>query len=260
MVAGDKPDESVTELQIIGAGMPRTGTALLHAALMILGFGPCHHGSTLPTCPERSIMYLHTVGSKSTDFRSLMSGFRATVDSPGCDFVPELMAAFPNAKVVLSLRDSPNAWWKSFSETVYETSFPSYQLLVYPIPFMRYQFRVVTALLNKKWLPRYGVKAGPEVYVRHNEFIRKIVPPERLLEFNVKEGWEPLCKFLGVPVPDVPFPHTNDSATVKANIRMAKLMGLACWIGILTVAGGAYYWGVNEGGWKAVAGFIGKFL
>ncbi|EJU05225.1 hypothetical protein DACRYDRAFT_113402 [Dacryopinax primogenitus] len=232
----------------------------MQAALSILGFAPCHHMASLFETPARSVAFLDALNGKATDFRALMAGFRATVDNPGCDLVPELMAAFPKAKVVLGLRDSPEVWWKSCSETVYCMSYTSYQALVYPIPFLGLQSRVVTAILENKWLARYGVLSGPEVYTRHRAFIRDIVPPDQLLEFNVKEGWEPLCKFLGVPVPDVPFPHTNDSAEVNANIRMAKLMGVAAWTGILAVLGGAFYWGVREEVWKTTFGFLRKLI
>jgi len=196
---------------------------------------------------------------KPTDFRQLMNGFRATVDNPGCDFVPELFAAFPKAKVILGLRDSPEAWWTSCSSTVYRMSYLSFQITVFPIPFLRAQSPLINSILKYKWKARYGVNSGPEVYVRHVEFIRKLIPKEQLLEFNVKEGWEPLCKFLGVPVPNIPFPRTNDAAEINKGIRMAQLMGLAAWTGIAAVLGGTYYWGVRMEGWKTVASFLGKF-
>ncbi|KZT51675.1 hypothetical protein CALCODRAFT_122946 [Calocera cornea HHB12733] len=255
-----KAADDVTELEVIGAGLCRSGTSSLQAALTILGFGPCHHMASLFEAPERSIAFLAALKGKPTDFRALMAGFRATVDEPTCDFVAELRAAFPKAKVVLSLRDSPEVWWKSCSTTVYQSYHTSYQILVFPIPFLRYQYQVVNAIVDLKWFGRHGFRDGPGVYVQQCEYIRSIVPKEQLLEFNVKEGWEPLCKFLGVPVPDVPFPRTNDTAMINANIRMAKLMGLAAWTGIFAVLGGTYYWTVQQEGWRTIANLLPKFF
>ncbi|KZO97746.1 hypothetical protein CALVIDRAFT_461360, partial [Calocera viscosa TUFC12733] len=211
-------------LQVIGAGLSRTGTVSLHAALTILGFGPCHHGAVPLQSPSRSIALIKALNGKSlcepTDFRALMYGYRATVDIPLCNFVPELLGAFPKAKVVLSVRDSPKQWWKSMCDTVVTMSYPSYRMSVWPIRYLRLWGDVVRLTLEKKWDPLYGNgrRVGIQNYARHEAYIRSIVPEDQLLVFNVKEGWEPLCKFLNVPVPDMPFPKTNDTEEMKQNI------------------------------------------
>ena len=134
-----------------------------------------------------------------------MQGYHATVDAPGCDLYRELMTIYPRAKVVLNIRDSPEAWWYSFQNTLGPQFTWIYRILTFSIPFLREQCSLIWTI-TKKWRIEGG-GFGPGKYKQHGEDVRKYVPRERLLEFNVKEGWEPLCKFLEVPIPDQPFPH-----------------------------------------------------
>lgn len=136
-----------------------------------------------------------------------MRGYRATVDSPGCDLYQELLTLYPAAKVVLSVRDSDEAWWRSFSDTLIVQIRKSYEWLVYPIPFLRHQ-EVLFLALMKRWMRVAGVDAlGPSIHKKHNEDVRAKVEAGKLLVFNVKQGWAPLCEFLEVPVPEGPFPN-----------------------------------------------------
>ncbi|KZT50496.1 hypothetical protein CALCODRAFT_184342 [Calocera cornea HHB12733] len=245
LLAECAPSSEAGELEVIGAGLSRTGSVSLHAALTILGFGPCHHGAVLFRYPSQSVALIRALNGEPTDFRSIMRGYRSTVDIPLCNFVPELLAAFPNAKVVLSVRDSPEQWWQSMGNTVVEMSYPSYRISVWPVRYLWLWGEVVRLMLERKWDPLYGNsgrRVGIQNYTRHEAYIRRIVPDDQLLVFNVKEGWEPLCAFLDVPVPDVPFPRTNDTKEMRRNIRNAMLLGRAAWagIGLAVVAGG--YW------------------
>ncbi|KZT51666.1 hypothetical protein CALCODRAFT_122649 [Calocera cornea HHB12733] len=249
LLQSDKPDASVIELQVLGAGLPRTGTASLHAALTILGFGPCHHGSTLMCTPNRSLQYLHTLGKPSAAYRTLMRGYRSTVDIPNCYLVPELLSAFPKAKVVLSLRDSSDVWWKSVKGSIGRTNTLSYLVVTLPLGSLRHLIMMLK-LGKYRLIPLFGrMRLSRAVYDRHNDWVRSIVPPEILLEFNVKEGWAPLCKFLEVPVPDIPFPHTNDTAATNTHITKAMTFGLALWVAIFICVGGIWYWS-KVGGWE----------
>jgi len=234
--------EPGVELQVIGAGLPRTGTASMQAALTILGFGPCHHAATLFRNPNRTAMYLEAINAKNPDWRKVMAGFRATVDMPGCALVPELHAAFPKAKVVLTIRDSPEVWGKSMRDTIKRMATPLYVISILPIRYLRLQMLCGSALAETRWKPQYGQNLeNIGWYDKHTEWVRSIVPKDQLLEFNVKEGWAPLCKFLDVPVPDMPFPRTNESSMLNRNITNSIRLGLAAWAGYAGMLGALLY-------------------
>ncbi|KAL8916913.1 MAG: hypothetical protein Q9208_008277 [Pyrenodesmia sp. 3 TL-2023] len=214
-------NEAGDVLQVIGAGLPRTGTSSLKAALEILGFDPCHHMMECFLKPERSILFAgllrsqldprttaDTAPESTAALKKAMRGYRATVDAPGCDLYAELMTIYPDAKVILSVRDSDEQWWKSFNETIGMQLSTLYPILVYPIGFLWNQGLLLWAFV-KRWkaLPGTNGTLGPGVHAAQRKVVRETVPKERLLEFNVKEGWPPLCDFLQVPVPDEPFPN-----------------------------------------------------
>ena len=143
--------------------------------------------------------------------RHHMSGYRATVDSPGCDVYQYLMKLYPKAKVVLSVRDSDEAWYKSFSSTLGVQGTKRYEWLTYHIPFLRCN-EILWHALTKKWMRLAGMDTlGPEIHAAHNKDVQSNVPAEKLLTYNVKQGWKPLCEFLDVPIPEVPFPNLSVS-------------------------------------------------
>ena len=133
-----------------------------------------------------------------------MRGYRATVDAPTCDLYRELMVIYPSAKVVLNVRDSADAWWTSWNNTLAPQYRWPYHILTFSVPFLREQNRLGLMTVDKR---RGQGIYGPQWYSTHVEEVKRNVPKDRLLEFNVKEGWGPLCEFLEVPVPDKPFPH-----------------------------------------------------
>ena len=138
-----------------------------------------------------------------------MRGYLATFDSPGCDVYQDLMALYPKAKVVLSVRDSDEAWWKSFHNSLGAQATTRYSWLTYPIPFLRYN-DVLFHAITRRWMRRAGTdRLGPEIHAAHNREVRANVPSEKLLVYNVKMGWKPLCDFLEVPVPEKPFPNMS---------------------------------------------------
>jgi hypothetical protein len=223
-----------TTLTVIGAGLGRTGTLSLHAALERLGFAPCEHMTNCFAHPERFALWLEAARRKRAgepiDWRPLFSGYRATVDWPGAYFWRELIAAHPEAKVILTVRD-PSHWYDSARDTIYaatqaRTATPAarflYRMVEWANPRAGQGFRTVQETV---WA---GTLAGRfedrdeaiRIFEEHNRDVVATVPSQRLLVFDVKEGWEPLCAFLGVPVPvGEPFPHVNDAADFSRRQR-----------------------------------------
>jgi len=213
-------------LAVIGAGLGRTGTLSLHAALERLGFAPCEHMTNCFAHPERFAHWLEAARRKRAgepiDWRPLFAGYRATVDWPGAYFWRELIAAHPEARVILTVR-APQRWYDSALTTIYaatqaRNATPAarflYRLLTWASPRAREGFQTVQetvwdGTLAGKFEDR---DAAIRIFEEHNREAVATVPSERLLVFDVKEGWEPLCEFLGVPVPaGEPFPHVNDA-------------------------------------------------
>lgn len=214
-------------LRVIGAGFGRTGTHSLQVALERLGFGPCHHMRELMKHPEQAQTWEAAHRGESIDWPRFLADYRACVDWPACTFYRELMDAFPDAKVLLSVRD-PERWYESAYETIYE---------IYRVTpaWMRRVARPIGAILRTSkpvWENtfdgRFEDKAHAiAVFEAHNAEVRRVVPPERLLEYQVSQGWEPLCEFLGVPVPDEPFPRLNDRDEMLGRLRIIKRLRVA---------------------------------
>jgi len=206
-------------LKVVGAGFGRTGTLSLKTALEKIGCGPCYHMMEVFPRPHHVAMWHGLAFGKPMDWDEIFRGFRATVDWPSARWWREIAAHFPEAKVLLSVRD-PEAWYKSMSETIY-------QPMKSPAPdsapeIVRLQSQMIRkSVLAETFDNRFEDKAHTiEVFNRHNQAVRDAIDPARLLEFDVREGWGPLCRFLDVPVPDEPFPRLNDTATTQAMIRM----------------------------------------
>ncbi|EJU05228.1 TPR repeat-containing protein-like protein [Dacryopinax primogenitus] len=215
------------EIAVIGAGFGRTGTSSLKIALAQLGFGPCNHMTEVVKDTARCLGFIRAYHGKPTDWRSLMRAWGATVDDPTSDFVPELMAAYPNAKVVLTVRDSAEAWWASFQSTIARFDSPLSGLLVFSIPqfFIAWRLgREVRAFRRRT----YG-SHDAQGYEKHNARMIALVAKERMLVYNVKEGWAPLCEFLGVPVPEGPFPRTNETKDMIRIMWTIRAVGAAAW-------------------------------
>ena len=200
-------------LAIIGAGFGRTGTMSLKFALEQLGFGPCYHMIEYMARPEHGPLWQAAINGEGEFFDRIYSEFPATVDWPSVTYWRELVARYPAAKVILTARDA-DAWWKSFSNTIYlglqarqagEISSADHEALAMHV--------VITETFGDD-LSRENVL---RVYDKHNATVREMVPAQRLLEYDVSEGWEPLCRFLGVDIPDTPFPRTNSTEEFRAN-------------------------------------------
>ena len=141
--------------------------------------------------------------SRSDRIKLAMRGYLAAVDSPGCDIYQDLTRLYPEAKVILSVRDSDDVWWKSFTSTMGVQTTKRYAWLTYTVPFLCYN----EILFHERWMRLAGTaKLGPDIHRAHNEDVQSNVPSEKLLVFNVEMGWKPLCGFLDVPIPEESFP------------------------------------------------------
>lgn len=209
-------------MKVIGAGFGRTGTMSLKAALEELGFGPCYHMFEVSERPEHILKWRDYTQGKSMDWKRLFEGFQSTVDWPACIYYRELMEVFPDAKVLLSVRD-PEKWYESTLNTLYRVgkTFPISVLGPFLPPIRRMRAMVYGSIWDGTFSGKFEQREHAiEVFKRHIEEVKRHVPPERLLVYEVKQGWEPLCRFLGVPVPvGKPFPHINDTADFKRKIR-----------------------------------------
>ncbi len=204
-------------LKLIGAGFGRTGTASLKGALEDLGLNKCYHMQEVFRNPAHAPIWQAAAEGKPVDWDALLKGYRATVDWPGCTFYQELLEHYPDAKVLLNVRD-PEAWYKSMIDTIYHVSRPagfSKSLVPLFIPRLRRFISMNRAIIWQKTFDRsrFEDKAyALKIFNDHILEVKRVVPAEKLLVYEVKEGWEPLCAFLKVPVPDKPFPLLNDSA------------------------------------------------
>jgi hypothetical protein len=196
-------------LRVIGAGVGRTGTYSLKLALNELGLGPTHHmEEVLINMPVQLPLWLAAVDG-DPDWLKIYAGYTAAVDWPTAGFHRELHAAYPNARFILTHR-SVESWVDSFSSTIY--ALLSRPLEAAPEP-MRPWLSMVRAVIARTGFPLgFDKEALATAFEAHLASVKQTIPASQLLIYQVKEGWEPLCAFLGVPVPQTPFPRTNDRA------------------------------------------------
>lgn len=193
-------------VRVIGAGVGRTGTYSLKLALEQLGFGPCHHMEEVVKAPERQVPLWTAAVRGEADFAAAYAGFGSAVDWPTAAFWRELAAAFPEAKFVLTTR-SAESWSESYSQTIDA-------LLSRPekaLPETRPWFEMALAVIEKSGFDT-GMSQSDlvEAFEARNAAVQSALPPDRLLVYEVREGWEPLCAFLDKPQPSNPFPKSNN--------------------------------------------------
>ena len=195
-------------IEVIGTGVGRTGTYSLKLGINRLGFGPCHHmEEVLHKMPVQVPLWAAAAGG-APDWDAIYEGYESAVDWPTAGFVRELLAAYPSARFVLTHRN-PESWTDSFSATIYKLLAEKDQAP----PEMREWLEMASSVIARTGFPPgLDRDALLRAFVAHNDMVRDTIPADQLLVFQVKEGWEPLCDFLGVAVPDEPFPRTNDRA------------------------------------------------
>jgi Sulfotransferase domain len=223
-------------MKVIGAGLPRTGTLSQKVALEMLGFGPCYHMVNVLTNLSLSKQWEQAM-DENVDWDEVFGEHESTVDWPGAFFYRQLADAYPDAKVVLSTRD-PEAWERSMRDTIWDHIYGHSAMahiskareLVDPgwNEFMR--------LCSRMWAAQgvfSSVELRPgqlaEAVDRYQEQVQRNIPEERLLVWSVTEGWEPLCAFLEVDVPDAQFPRLNDSKMYTDRVIDASLGVLKEW-------------------------------
>jgi len=197
-------------LSVIGAGFGRTGTMSLKLALEQLGMGPCYHMSEVFKNPAAPGYWEAAADGKPVDWEEVFAGYRSTVDWPSATFYKELADAYPSAKVILTVRD-PEAWFTStqatiFASRIFEDATSDWGRMV---------LKVVGDLFDRQMSNKAKLI---DVYNRHNETVQRVIPAERLLVYDLLEGWDPLCRFLDVPIPDEPIPRTNSTEDFKRRL------------------------------------------
>lgn len=205
-------------LDVIGAGLGRTGTTSLKLALERLGLARCHHMTELIQHPETAPQWEAAAEGKPVDWEALLAGYRAAVDWPVCHFYRELARIYPNAKVILTVRD-PESWFRSTQSTIFA-----------PELVAQVDSRPIGGFLKKAVFPMFGGRMHDRenavaVYERHNAEVRRTITAERLLVYDAAQGWEPLCGFLGVPAPAESFPHANTTEDFRRRISSARAAG-----------------------------------
>jgi len=208
----------VADVRVIGAGFGRTGTWSLKAALEQIGFGPAFHMVDLIPHPDRAPLFLAALNGEDVDWSEVFDGYSATVDWPGCTFYDRILAAYPSAKVILSVRD-PEKWYASAERTIYalkeaalrdalETDGPAAPPEVLGM--------IKTLIWDTTFEDRFADKDfAISVFEKHNEAVRQTVPADQLLVYEIQQGWAPICEFLGVETPAGDFPHLNDAESFR---------------------------------------------
>ncbi len=221
-------------LEVIGAGFGRTGTLSLKAALEQLGFVKCHHMREVALHSAQQA-YWHTVSKgEPVDWDEVFAGYRASCDFPSSAVWEQLYEHFPSSKVILTTRD-PDRWYRSAAETIYPISTGVPRWLKFLSSRVRRGTEMVDGIV---WGGLFGGRFEDKehalgVFHRHAARVREVVADDRLLVFQATDGWEPLCRFLGVAVPDGPFPHLNEAASMQ---RVRRALGVLRWLPLLLLA------------------------
>lgn len=199
-------------LKLIGAGVGRTGTLSLRTALEILLGEPCYHMFEVRSHPEHIPLWHAAARGERVDWRAMLEPYGAAVDWPASAFWPEISAAFPDAVILLSTRDA-EGWWRSASNTIFQA-----------MDGVTGPWRdMIDAMFAARFTTAIGDKAAAiAAFETHNRAVRARAPAARLVEWQPGDGWEPLCRALGVAVPDQPFPHVNSTEEFREKVMGRK--------------------------------------
>jgi hypothetical protein len=191
--------------------------------------------------PDQSRIFIRAYDGYKVDFRALMKGYGSAVGPPTSDFYKEIREAYPQVKLVLTVRDSGEKWFKSFDSTIRVVSANrSYYYIIYLAEVVRLQIMVCRKAWIK-WTSEFG-QIGPWFHDQYNARVINENKKGEILVFNCKEGWAPLCKFLGVDVPEgIPFPNINEARHLQRQILLGKMVGSCSWILLGLVVAVAFY-------------------
>jgi hypothetical protein len=220
-------------MKLIGAGLPRTGTLSQKIALEMLGLAPCYHMVNVLGELEETDRWRQVLNNELS-IDEIFADYEATVDWPGSFFTKDLVDVYPDAKVLLSVR-SGESWASSMRDTIWgvlygdmflrrisdarraiDSDWDSYMSL------MDQMWNASGLMEDESTTAEYMANAME----RYNEEIQRVVPADRLLVWSVAEGWEPLCEFLELPVPDQPFPRVNDSKQFSERIVDGAMLAI----------------------------------
>lgn len=206
-------------LQVVGAGLGRTGTHSLQIALAQLLGGPCYHMVEVFGRPGDIPVWHAAINGEMPVWNDFLADYRATVDWPACAFWRELLAENPDAIVLLSSRDT-DGWWKSANNTIFQVA----DRPPPPDSGMQAQMDMAQDMLRKRFTPNWQDEAeAKQAFERHNAHVRASAPAGRLVDWHPGDGWEPICRALDLPVPSEPFPHVNTTDEFRAMIGMEPL-------------------------------------
>jgi len=212
-------------LKIIGAGFGRTGTLSLKVALEQLGYGPCHHMKEVMLNNDQAEWFSQASKGVEVDWHEVFNKYSSAVDWPAAAYYQELADSFPDAKIVLGVRD-PDAWYESVENTIFRVipNFPNWIRFIFPR-----SDKVFNMIEKTIWQGEFSgqfedKRIAIQVFNERINTIKKMFPPERLLIHTSKDGWEPLCEFLDVEIPETPYPWVNDSAKIKRAILVMKIL------------------------------------
>lgn len=237
-------------MKVIGAGFGRTGTLSLKIALEELGFAPCYHMREVIVRPRHVRLWQAVADGEPVAWSQIFDGFQAGVDYPICNYYREIMEAYPEAKVILTVRD-PERWYESTLHTIYRlTELFGYMHWLIP-PLGRFAKMNNQMIWQELFDGRFTDKTHAiQLFNDHIAEVQRVVAPEKLLVFQVSEGWEPLCRFLDVPVPtEKPFPHVNDRAIIENMIRTLEVISV-----VLPVLLAASFVGIGVLLWRWLKG------
>lgn len=235
-------EQSKKKFYVIGAGLGRTGTSSFQKALEILGCGPAYHMREV--FKHKHYQQWITLAENANDKETLNSvlagsGHVSSCDFPSALFWKEQLEIYPEAKVVLTARDAEK-WYKSCSDTIFQMM-PNHPLTPFGIILgnwlglspaaMNVMFNKI--ILDKTFHGDWSKENVIACYNKHNKNVVDTCPPEKLLVFDVSQGWAPLCEFLDLPIPDVPFPHVNDTKQFQGFVMMRSMMGYLALGGVL---------------------------
>ena len=204
-------------LKVVGVGWGRTGTHSLKLALERLLDGPCHHMLEVFEKPEQIPLWI-AAADGTPDWTKIFDGYVATVDWPSAGFWRQLVAEYPEAVVLLSRRESADAWWRSADQTIF-TVFTRPMADDTPAEMAKW-FDTLRGVLADQDVDPTDEEASKLAYDRHLAAVRAEVPADRLIEWTPGEGWGPLCSALGVPEPEEAFPHVNTTEEFRAMLGL----------------------------------------
>ena len=202
-------------LRIVGAGLGRTGTTSLKLALEELLGGRCYHMLEVRERPADPDAWGDAYAGSPPEWRTFFDGYQATVDWPAAPFWREISEAFPDAPIILSVRDA-DAWWRSASSTIF-IALATYFAPDAPDDGWTRMGQGMMNSFTPGWRDEATAKAA---YLAYNDHVRATAPADRLVEWSPEHGWEPICAALGLAVPDRPFPHLNTTADTRGALGL----------------------------------------